>query len=332
MAGLVAGTVEHVTSCKNTSLIAGLFAKCKEINQCYNTGNISASYTASHTGTSFVGGIAGVNYDKMNNCYNAGNVKLDNKGKKQEALFWAGGLSGRASILDRTVTCCYSTGTLTGTKDNTIKGYAEQALLIGHWDGTKIDKKCRIYDNYYTKSGKVYGNGDTFKPQANKRGISVSQCNRLLQCGCFQTCVRKIYCQEEDEIYSTECIFVLPGYRYYNPGQRNRHRRQGILPHRDKKITVSKKVKYIGTQAFDSCTSLKNVTIKDGVKIIGEKAFYGCTSLKSVTVPKSARTIGIKAFGYDSKGKIKGFKLKGYKGSEAQKYAKKNKMKLTELK
>ncbi len=99
-----------------------------------------------------------------------------------------------------------------------------------------------------------------------------------------------------------------------------------------KKITVSKKVKYIGTQAFDSCTSLKNVTIKDGVKIIGEKAFYGCTSLKSVTVPKSARTIGIKAFGYDSKGKIKGFKLKGYKGSEAQKYAKKNKMKLTELK
>lgn len=99
-----------------------------------------------------------------------------------------------------------------------------------------------------------------------------------------------------------------------------------------KKITVSKKVKYIGTQAFDSCTSLKNVTIKDGVKIIGEKAFYGCNSLKSVTVPKSARTIGIKAFGYDSKGKIKGFKLKGYKGSEAQKYAKKNKIKLTELK
>lgn len=39
-----------------------------------------------NTGTSFVGGIAGVNYDKMNNCYNAGNVKLDNKGKKVSSI------------------------------------------------------------------------------------------------------------------------------------------------------------------------------------------------------------------------------------------------------
>lgn len=96
-----------------------------------------------------------------------------------------------------------------------------------------------------------------------------------------------------------------------------------------KKITIPKTVKAIGNSAFHSCGSLKKVTIASGVRSVGEEAFYGCGSLKSVTVPKSVKTIGRHAFGYKLDVQLKGFKLKGYKGSAAQKYAKNNKIKFS---
>lgn len=102
-----------------------------------------------------------------------------------------------------------------------------------------------------------------------------------------------------------------------------------------KSVTIPKNVNAVGDSAFNSCEALKSVTIKSGVKSIGELAFSGCEKLKSVTVPKSVKSIGKKAFGYlsyDGDGKMKGFKLKGYKNSAAQKYAKQYGVKFSVIK
>ena len=65
---------------------------------------------------------------------------------------------------------------------------------------------------------------------------------------------------------------------------------------------------------------------------IGNRAFLGCTSLKCITIPKKVVSIGKKAFGYKSYSKkIKCFTIKGYKGTAAEKYAKKNGFKFIAL-
>lgn len=99
-----------------------------------------------------------------------------------------------------------------------------------------------------------------------------------------------------------------------------------------KSITIPKTVKAVGNEAFGGCPYLRKVTIKSGVRAIGEDAFTSCKLLKTVTVPKSVTTIGRHAFGYDYDKLQKGFKLKGYKGSAAQKYAKNNKIKFSVIK
>ncbi len=130
-----------------------------------------------------------------------------------------------------------------------------------------------------------------------------------------------------------------------------------------KTITIPKKVKKISSSAFANCNSLKSVTLKKGVKIIDGGAFdecgslskvtipnsvtkisYGafdnCKSLKKITLPKSVKKIGKLAFGYKDKktGKktkhirIKGFTIKGYKDTAAEKYAEKNSFKFVALK
>lgn len=94
-----------------------------------------------------------------------------------------------------------------------------------------------------------------------------------------------------------------------------------------KSVTIPKSVRGIGYRAFYE-SSLKSLTIKSGVRAVGEEAFAECQKLKSVIVPKSVTTIGARAFGVDyDGGRIKGFKLRGYKGSAAQKYAKTSKVK-----
>ena len=84
---------------------------------------------------------------------------------------------------------------------------------------------------------------------------------------------------------------------------------------------------------------MKEVTIQNNVTEIEDRAFDNCKSLKSITIPASVKKIGKMAFGYVLKYQpsgdesyidvpIKGFTIKGYKDTAAEKYAKKNGFKI----
>lgn len=93
-------------------------------------------------------------------------------------------------------------------------------------------------------------------------------------------------------------------------------------------------------EAFSDCENLSEVTIEDGVENIGDYTFYHCTSLLELTIPESVRTFGKFCIGYMDireyvdpqktgfriKGRciVPGFRIKGVKGSAAQKYAAEN--------
>lgn len=101
-----------------------------------------------------------------------------------------------------------------------------------------------------------------------------------------------------------------------------------------KSVKIGKKVKTIGMSAFVG-TKVKSLKISKKVKTIGKFAFYECMSLKSITIPKNVKKINKYAFGYyynhNRYKKIKGFTIKGKKGSVAQKYAKKNGFKFKKI-
>jgi hypothetical protein len=87
--------------------------------------------------------------------------------------------------------------------------------------------------------------------------------------------------------------------------------------------------KVTGDNIFEDCKNLKKITISSKVKTITHEEFLGCSNLKTVTIPKTVTKIGKYSLGYASVGyygyeKIKGFTIKGKKGSAAHKYAKSN--------
>ena len=55
-------------------------------------------------------------------------------------------------------------------------------------------------------------------------------------------------------------------------------------------------VNYIGSSAFNGCTSLTSLVIGNSVTSIGSRAFLGCTSLTSIEIPNSVTYIGKYAF------------------------------------
>ena len=112
------------------------------------------------------------------------------------------------------------------------------------------------------------------------------------------------------------------------------------------KMDVPGCVRTIGNEAFLECTSLHNIVIEEGVEewgldigegfgsgsvkmeegveSIGDRAFYGCSNLTRMRIPKSVAAIGSQAIGYTDAGKQGSYKLTGFAGSAAEKYANEN--------
>ncbi len=64
-------------------------------------------------------------------------------------------------------------------------------------------------------------------------------------------------------------------------------------------VTIPGSVRYIGTDAFDSCEDLTSVIMGEGIMSIGGWAFTNCGSLRFVRVPASVTQIGPYAFGFE---------------------------------
>ncbi len=96
-----------------------------------------------------------------------------------------------------------------------------------------------------------------------------------------------------------------------------------------KSVIIGNGVKIIDWHTFDNCTKLENVTIGKSVTSISTGAFEDCTSLTNITIPRSVTRIAQKALGYyydknNNEHKVNNFTITGYRGTEAEKYAKAN--------
>ncbi len=93
-----------------------------------------------------------------------------------------------------------------------------------------------------------------------------------------------------------------------------------------KAVELGENVTSIEVYAFFEANSLKKVKLNGKLKKIGVKAFCGCYKVNSITVPKSVKTIEDGALGmheWDEEGELfalKDFELRGYGGTEAEKY------------
>ena len=90
-----------------------------------------------------------------------------------------------------------------------------------------------------------------------------------------------------------------------------------------KEIIIPKSIKHIGENTFYKCEKLEKVIIPESVISIGNMAFSYCNSLREIEIPSSVTKFGIEIF----KG-CKNICIHCEKGSEAEKYAKHNKIHL----
>ena len=61
-------------------------------------------------------------------------------------------------------------------------------------------------------------------------------------------------------------------------------------------VTIPNSVTFIGSGAFEGCSSLAAVVMGDSVEVIADNAFYHCTALDSLELSPLLRTIGCQAF------------------------------------
>lgn len=92
-----------------------------------------------------------------------------------------------------------------------------------------------------------------------------------------------------------------------------------------------------GNSVFRNCKNLSNINIPSNVKSLANEEFVNCKKLKKVTIPKTVKKIGKRSLGYleseynGSISKVKGFTIRGYKGSAGEKYAKQNGFKFVKI-
>lgn len=155
--------------------IGGLFGTGDLANQCYNTGNVTVSFSDGNRANCSIGGIAG-HLARITNSYNTGNVTMKNKGK--HTRIQTGGIAGIVADYYGDITCNYSTGKCTSNQ-------RWNGQLFGYWYGYgALSNKRYLYNNYYKGSGKAYGPGDTswgpYQPTAKKvSSITSGSCPKL---------------------------------------------------------------------------------------------------------------------------------------------------------
>ena len=90
-----------------------------------------------------------------------------------------------------------------------------------------------------------------------------------------------------------------------------------------------------GLGIFENCWKLKTISIPEKVDKISDNEFLNCSELKEVTIPATVKEIGEYSLGFIEDdlihSKVKDFTIKGYKGTAAEKYAKKNGFKFVAL-
>ena len=130
------------------AVVGGLGAITSNISQSWNKGAVSAKATRNEMDV-IAGGLAGNAVD-VRNSYNAGSVTSSGRG-------YVGGIAGNAGVFDHRIINNYSTGTIKGSKG------ATKGQLIGIYSAGDDKASNKIYNNYYTKSGKAYGFGSVAK-------------------------------------------------------------------------------------------------------------------------------------------------------------------------
>ncbi|MGN1273676.1 MAG: leucine-rich repeat domain-containing protein, partial [Thermoguttaceae bacterium] len=86
-------------------------------------------------------------------------------------------------------------------------------------------------------------------------------------------------------------------------------------------VVIAEGNEEIGLEAFKGCTSLTSVVIPKSVTKIKLQTFCGCTSLTSVVIPNPETEIDMWAFK-----DCPNLTIHAPKGSEAEKYARENKI------
>ncbi len=247
--------------------------------------------------------------------YNCEYTDPNSRGDKTKPY---GGGSGGAVSMDRSKMVSGNYTIKEGTTVIAVGAFKYAGLTGGGLTGVTIPGSVtRISDSAFADTnlesitipvGITEIGSDAFSGCNSLKTVTIPKSVKVIGNGAFS------YCKSLEKITIKKGVALIEDEAFY--------RCESL-----KKVTIPKSVKSIGNEAFYRCESLKTVTIKGGVRAVGEMAFEYCDSLTSVTVPKSVTIINARAFGRDGS-----WKIKGYKGSAAQEYAKENNLKFVEIK
>lgn len=96
------------------------------------------------------------------------------------------------------------------------------------------------------------------------------------------------------------------------------------------KIIMPNSVQTIGDSSFSNCSNLNEIVLSENINFMGYGSFSCLTSLKDITIPKTVKgfynneNTAFTYLGFYGDSKISDFTIRGYKNTEAEKYANDN--------
>ncbi len=157
------------------------------------------------------------------------------------------------------------THSLTHTEANV---FCDQEGNIEYW-------YCSECGRYFSNADATREINDTFSPPMGHDYVD-GVCSR---CGYL-------------EIYNLLKFVLFDDETSYYVGSCDTDATEIVIP----STYCNKPVTFIGSFAFQDCSSLKSVTIGNGVTYIGIRAFRNCTALTRIEIPDSVESIGGYAF------------------------------------